>query len=79
MTQGRIKSIHFPAIQYFALFNGKCIVGKQDCSTLCAPNLSLIRTALIDERNYNLAAIVDADFNTTLTAAGSMVEFMPHV
>ena len=32
VTQGRIKSIHFPAIQYFALFNRKCIVGKQDCS-----------------------------------------------
>ena len=57
VTQGRIKSTHFPAIQYFALFNGKCIVGKQDCSTLCAPDLSLIRTALTGERNYNLGVI----------------------
>ena len=58
LTQGRIKSIHFPAIQYFALFNGKCIVGKQDCSTLCAPDLSLIRTALTGERSYNLGALL---------------------
>ena len=58
VTQGRIKSIHFPAIQYFALFNGKCIVGKQDCSTLCAPDLSLIHTALTGEKSYNLGAIV---------------------
>ena len=58
MTQGRIKSIHFPAIQYFALFNGKCIVGKQDYSTLCAPDLSLMRAALTGEKVYNLAAIV---------------------
>ena len=58
MTQGRIKSIHFPTIQYFALFNGKCIVGKQDCITLRAPDLSLIRTALTGKRNYNLGAIV---------------------
>ena len=50
VTQGRIKSIHFPAIQYFKLFNGKCIVGKQDCNTLCAPDLSLICTALTGER-----------------------------
>ena len=57
VTQGTIKSIHFPAIQYFALFNEKCIVGKQDCSTLCAPDLSLIRTALTDNRSYNLGAI----------------------
>jgi hypothetical protein len=28
VTQARINSIHFPAIQYFALFNGKCVVGK---------------------------------------------------
>ena len=58
VTQGRIKSIHFPAIQYFALFNGKCIVGKQDCSILCAPDLGHIHTALTGERNYNLGAIV---------------------
>ena len=58
VTQGRIKSIHFPSIQYFALFNGKCIVGKQDCSTLCAPDLSLIHTALIGIKCYNLGAIV---------------------
>ena len=58
VTQGRIKSIHFPAVQYFALFNGKCIVGKQDCSTLYALDVSLIRTALTGERNYNLGAIV---------------------
>ena len=40
VTQARIKSIQFPSIRYFALFNGKCIMGKQDCSTLCAPDLS---------------------------------------
>jgi hypothetical protein len=58
VTQARIVSIHFPAIRYFALFNGKCIVGKQDCSTLCAPDLSLIHTALTGIKHYNLGAIV---------------------
>ena len=58
VTQGRIKSIHFPSIQYFALFNGKCIVGKQDCSTLCAPDLSLIHTALTRIKCYNLGVVV---------------------
>ena len=58
MTRGRIKSIHFPSIHYFALFNGKAVVGKQDCSTLCAPNLSLIHTALTGIKRYNLGAIV---------------------
>ena len=58
MTQGRIKSIHFPSIQYFALFNVKCIVGKQDCSTLCARDLSRMHTALSGIKSYNLGAIV---------------------
>jgi hypothetical protein len=59
VSQGRIKSIHFPSIQYFALFNGKCVVGKQDCSTLCSPDLSLIHTALTCEKHYNLGAVVE--------------------
>ena len=58
VRQARIKSIHFPAIQYLALFNGKYIVGKQDYSILCSPDLSLIHTALTGERKYNLGAIV---------------------
>jgi hypothetical protein len=58
VTQARIKSIHFPAIQYYALFNGKCVVGKQDCSTLCSHDLSLIHTAVTGEKRYNLGAIV---------------------
>ena len=58
VTHGRIKSIHFPSIQHFALFNGKCIIGKQDCSALCALDLSLIYTALTGIKCYNLGAIV---------------------
>ena len=57
VTQARIKSIQFPSIRYFALFNEKCIVGKQDSSTLCSPNLSLILTALTGIKQYNLGAI----------------------
>ena len=58
VRQGRIKSIRFSAIQYLALFNGKCIVGKQDCSILSSLDLILIHTALTSERNYNLGVIV---------------------
>ena len=37
---------------------GKCVAGKQDCSALCAPDLSLIHTALTGRKLYNLGAIV---------------------
>ena len=42
----------------FVLFNGKCIVGKQDCSTLCAHDLSLLHTAITGNKYYNVCAIV---------------------
>lgn len=58
VTQARIKSIQFPSIRYFALFNGKCVVEKQECSTLCSPDLSLIHTAVTGEKHFNLGAIV---------------------
>ena len=79
VTQGRIRSIHFPAIHYFALFNGKCIVGKQDCSTLCAPDLSLIRTALTGDRSYNLGAIIARRLQHNTNSGYFSVAFMPHV
>ena len=68
VTQGRIKSIHFPSIHYFALFNGKCIMGKQDCSKLCAPDFSLIHTTLIGIKCYNLLAIVARRFQHKATS-----------
>ena len=50
-TQARIKSIQFPSIRYFALFNGNCITSKQDRSALCAPALTCLKP-------YNLGEIV---------------------
>ena len=58
VTQARLSSIHFPSIRHFVLFNGKCVVGKQECSALCAPDPSLIHTAITGAQNYNLGAIV---------------------
>ena len=78
VTQGRIKCIHFPLIQYFALFNGKCIVGKQDCSTLCAPDLSLIHTALTVVKCYKLGAIVACRLQHNAGSGYFMVGFMLH-
>jgi hypothetical protein len=73
VTQARIKSIHFPSIQYFALFNGKCIVGKKDCSALCGPDLSLIHTAL---NVITLEQSLHGGCNIMLVVVTSMVGFM---
>ena len=58
VTQGRICSIHFPALHYFALFIGRCLLAKHDCSATCAPDLSILRSALHGDRTYNMGAII---------------------
>jgi hypothetical protein len=58
VTQARIKSIQFAAIHYFATFNRRCVVGKHDCSALCAPDLSIIHAALHGSRHYNFGVII---------------------
>ena len=57
ITQATIGSIHFPAIHYFALFIRRCINGKHDHSHLCAPNLSIPMSAVMNDKEFNLGAI----------------------
>ena len=58
ITQATIGSIHFPAINYFALFIGRCINGKDEACHLCVPDLSILRSAVLGYKSYNSGAIV---------------------
>ena len=58
IPQATIGSIHFPAIHYFALFIGRCINGKDEACHMCVPNLSVLRSAVLGDKQYNLGAIV---------------------
>ena len=58
ITQATIGSIHFPAIHYFALFIGRCINGKDEACHMCVPDLSVLRSAVLGDKHYNLGAIV---------------------
>ena len=58
ITQATIGSIHFPAIHYFALFIGRCINGKDEACHMCVPDLSVLKSAILGDRQYNLGAIV---------------------
>ena len=58
IAQATIGSIHFPAIHYFALFIGRCINGKDEACHMCVPDLSILRSAVLGEKSYNLGAIV---------------------
>ena len=58
IAQATIGSIHFPAIHYFALFIGRCINSKDEACHMCVPDLSVLRSAVLGDKHYNLGAIV---------------------
>ena len=58
ITQATIGSIHFPAIHYFALFIGRCINVKDEACHMCVPDLSVLKSAVLGDTQYNLGAIV---------------------
>ena len=57
ITQATTGSIPFPAIHYFALFIGRCINDKDEACHMCVPDLSVLRSAVLGDRQYNLGAI----------------------
>ena len=58
IAQATIGSIHFPTINYFALFIVRCINGKDEACHMCVPDLSVLRSAVLGDKHYNLGAIV---------------------
>ena len=58
IAQATIGSIHSPAIHYFALFIGRCINGKDEACHMCVPDLSILGSAVLGDKSYNLGAIV---------------------
>ena len=57
ITQATIGSIHFPALHYFDLFIGRCINGKDEACPMCVPDLSVLKSAVLGDKQYNLGAI----------------------
>ena len=58
ITQATIGNIHFPTIHYFALFIGRCINGKDEACHMCVPDLCVLKSAVLGDKDYNLGAIV---------------------
>ena len=58
IAQATIGSIHFPAIHYFALFIGRCINGKDEACHMCVPNLCVLKSVVLGDKQYHLGAIV---------------------
>ena len=58
ITQATMGSIHFPSIHYFVVFIGRCINGKDEACPMCVPDLSVLKSAVLGDKQYNLGAIV---------------------
>jgi hypothetical protein len=55
---GKIRSIHFPSIQYFAYFIAKCVLARKVANKLSSSDLAFISAALRQDRTYNLGALI---------------------
>ena len=58
ITQATIGSIHFPSTHYFTLFVGRCINDKDEAFHMCVPDLCVLKSAVLGDKQYNLGAIV---------------------
>ena len=64
VSHARATSLHFPAVHYFALFVGRCLTARQESGTLSAPDLAILRSALLGERTHSLGAIIARRLHT---------------
>ena len=79
ITQATIGSIHFPSIHYFALFISRCINGKDEACHMCIPDLSVLKSAVLGDKQYNLGDIVARRLHHNSISGDCLVEFMQPV
>ena len=46
VSGARVSSIHLPALRYYSLFSGRCLIGCGESGGLSAPDLAILRHAL---------------------------------
>lgn len=58
VSDARITSIHFPVLRYFAIFAGRCLIGRGNSGNLSTPDLVILCHALFRDTTFNLCAII---------------------
>ena len=76
ITQATIESIHFRNIHYFAFFIGRCIHGKDELCLMCVPDLSVLKSAVLGDKRYNLGALLHKGYILMVKMEIYLVEFM---
>ena len=76
ITQATIGSIHFPSIHYFALFIGRCINGKDEVCHMCVPDLSVLKSAVLGDKQYTWGPLFQGGYILMVKVEICLVEFM---
>ena len=58
VSEARVASLHFPVLRYYSLFARRCLIGCRKSGGLSAPDLAILRHALLRDRTFNLGAMV---------------------
>ena len=58
VSDARTTSIHFPVLRYYAIFASRCLIGCGNSGGLSAPDLAILRHALLRDRTFSLSAMV---------------------
>src|SRR6266496_5132838 len=58
VSGARVASIHFPVFRYYSLFAGRCLIGRGESGGLSAPDLAILRHALLSDKTFSLGAML---------------------
>ena len=58
VSDARTTSIHFPVLRYYAIFASRCLIGRGNSGGLSAPDLAILRHALLRDKTFSLGAMV---------------------
>ena len=66
-------------MHYFSLFIGRCINGKDEACHMCVPDLSVLKSDVLGDRQYNLGPLLHVGCIIIVLMEISLVEFMQPV
>ncbi|KAE8806522.1 hypothetical protein D1007_17335 [Hordeum vulgare] len=56
--RGKISSILFPHIRYFAYYIARGVLARDNTSNISAPDLAILSVALLGDNTYNIGALI---------------------
>ena len=58
VSDARTTSIHFPVVCNYATFASRCLIGRGNSRGLSAPDLAILRHALLRDRTFSLGVVI---------------------